>query len=760
MRQHNRARVAVLLATAAMVALGVAFVWLHIASPSDGARIDLNQQPWRANGVAVTVLRDQPDGLRSGDIVVAVDGKSLESWAYALTDPSINRPQWHVGQIVTYTVERGGVTMDVPVTLRPYPLDTIWQQGWSTIIFALVFAFIALYIVLRRPEERAPLALLVAAAGILGATTWSFGLQVSDLVGGVGFWLYKATTSADFLLFYIASLHFTLIFPKRYGFLKRHRRWIWALYLTPFVLDALYLSATYFMSSNVLLWLGNANAGENIMVVLLVVAITATIVWSYRSNRDEETRRKIRWVVFGGLLSGLSGLLLWELPGIVLGYPLINTNALGLLVLPLPLAIAIAILRDHLFDIDTILNRTLVYGGLSGLIAGIYIAIVAVLGALFQARGNLLISLVAAGVVAMLFQPLRVWLQRIVDRLMFGERDNPYAVLSRLGQRLETALAPETVLPTIVATVAHALKLPSAAIAIKDGARFASSVEYGIPVGAPIIFPLVYQSETVGQLRVSPRAPNESFTEADKRLLEDIAHQAGIAVHATRLTADLQQSRARLVTAREEERRRLRRDLHDGIGPTLAGMTLKVGAIRNLLTSDPPVADQFLGELGQEIEAAMADIRQLVYALRPPALDELGLVAALRAHAAQYQLPGIGEGGAGREMKLIVTIDAPSNLPPLPAAIEVAAYRIACEALTNIARHTEARTCHMILAIDNDALRMEISDDGVGLASERRVGVGLVSMRERAEELGGTCAITAITGRGTRIVAVLPLTKE
>ena len=159
---------------------------------------------------------------------------------------------------------------------------------------------------------------------------------MSDLVGGVGFWLYKATTSADFLLFYIASLHFTLIFPKRYGFLKRHRRWIWALYLTPFVLDALYLSATYLMSSNVLLWIGQSNAAENIFVVLLVAAITTTMVWSYRSNRDEETRRKIRWVVFGGLLSGLSGLLLWEIPGIVLGYPLISTNALGLLVLPLP----------------------------------------------------------------------------------------------------------------------------------------------------------------------------------------------------------------------------------------------------------------------------------------------------------------------------------------------------------------------------------------------------------------------------------------
>lgn len=760
MRQPDSARIAVLLAAATMVALGVAFVWLHIASPSDGARIDPNQQPWRSHGVAVTVLRAQSGGLRSGDVVTAIDGQSLESWAYALIDPSAGRPDWRVGQVVTYTVERGGVTMDIPITPGPYPLDGVWQEGWSTIVFAVVFAFITLYIVLRRPREPAALVLFVSASGILAATTWTFGLQISDLTGGVGFWLYKATTSVAFLLFYIAMLHFILIFPKRGAFLARHRWWVWALYLTPFALDAIYLSATYLTAPNILLWLGQANAAENFLVVLLVVAIIAGITWSYWSNRDADTRRKIRWVVFGGLLSGLAGLLFWELPGVILGHPLISTNALGLLALPLPIAVAIAVLHDHLFDIDTILNRTLVYGGLSGLIAGIYILIVGGLSALFQTRGNLLIALVAAGAVAILFQPLRQWLQRIVDRVMFGERDNPYAVLSRLGRRLETALAPETVLPAIVETVAHALKLPSAAIAIKDGEQFVPNVEYGVPIGAPVVFPLVYQSETVGLLRVSPRAPDEPFTEADKHLLEDIAHQAGIAAHATRLTADLQQSRARLVTAREEERRRLRRDLHDGIGPALAGMTLKVGAIRNVLTSDTPMADQLLGKLGQEIETAMTDIRRLVYALRPPALDELGLVAALRAHVMQYQLPGIGEDGLHKESRLSVTIDAPSSLPPLPAAVEVAAYRIACEALANIARHAEARSCHIALTLGLNTLHMEISDDGIGLASERQVGVGLVSMRERAEELGGTCAILSGPGNGTRIVAMLPLAKE
>lgn len=759
MHQRDRARIAVLLATAAMVALGVAFVWLHLASPSDGARLNPNQHTWRSHGVAVTVLRSQPDGLRTGDVVVAVDGTSVESWAQALNNPTAARPHWHVGQVVTYTVERLGVTMDVPVTLGSYPMDAVWQEGWSTIVFALVFALIALYVALRRPRDRAPLVLLVSACGILGATTWTFGLQVSDLIDGIGFWLYKATTSVDFLLFYIAALHFDLVFPKRNAMLASHPWLIGALYLTPFMLDAVYLSATGLTASHVLDWIGSANDVENLIVVALALAIVVTIIWTYRTNRDADTRIKIRWVIFGCLVSVVAGLLLWDLPSNVLGHPLISTNALGLLVLPLPLSIAIAILRHRLFDIDTILNRTLVYGSLSGIVAGIYVVIVGMLGIIFQAQGNLLIALVAAGAVAVLFQPLRLWLQRLVDRLMFGERDNPYAVLSRLGRRLEAVLAPEAVLPTIVETVAHALKLPAVAIALKEDERLTVGVEYGVSAGGQVTWPLVYQSELVGELRVSPRAPNEAFTEADKRLLADIAHQTGIAVHATRLTVDLQRSRARLVTAREEERRRMRRDLHDGIGPTLAGMTLKVGAIRNLLTTDTTTADRMLGELGSEIESAVSDIRRLVYALRPPALDELGLVAALRAHAAHYQPQGNGEEATSGEPKLLVTIEAPQHLLPLPAAVEVAAYRIACEAITNTARHAGARKCHITVATDS-ALYVEICDDGVGLAPERRVGVGLVSMRERAEELGGTCTVTSAAGEGVRILAVLPLAKE
>jgi signal transduction histidine kinase len=414
----------------------------------------------------------------------------------------------------------------------------------------------------------------------------------------------------------------------------------------------------------------------------------------------------------------------------------------------IPLAIGIAILRYRLWDIDIIINRTLVYGALTAIVAGLYVLVVGALGALVQSRGNLLISLIATGLVAALFQPLRDYLQRAVNRLLYGDRDDPYAVLSRLGKRLETALAPDAVLPTIVETVKEALKLPYAAILLRQGEEFRTMAESGRSVGEPVRLPLVYQSETVGRLLLAPRAPGETFSPLEWQLLDDLARQAGIAAHAVRLTADLQHSRERLVTAREEERRRLRRDLHDGLGPQLAALTLKLETARNRLTHDP-LADALLADITERTQAAVADIRRLVYALRPPTLDEFGLVAALREGAAQHGLP--------EENTISITVDAPEHLPPLPAAVEVAAYRIAQEALTNVVRHAAARSCVLRLTLDEPRglLWLEIQDDGCGLPTMRRSGVGLQSMRERAEELGGSCEIESVPGGGTRVRARL-----
>jgi signal transduction histidine kinase len=429
----------------------------------------------------------------------------------------------------------------------------------------------------------------------------------------------------------------------------------------------------------------------------------------------------------------------------------------------LPVCTYIAILRHRLYDIDRLINRTLVYGSLTACVVGIYVLAVGGLGTLFQARGNLAVSLLATGVVAVLFQPLRTRLQHAVNRLMYGERDDPYAVISRLGRRLEATIAPETVLPTIAETIAQALKLPYAAILLKEGGGFRSAAAYGSPTGEPETLPLMYQREEIGRLVIAARAPGEEFSPADRRLLEDLARQAEVAVHAVRLTADLQRSRERLVATREEERRRLRRDLHDGFGPTLASLALGLHAARKLMASNElQGADEVLSRLEQETEGTVADVRRLIYGLRPPALDDLGLIVALR-HQAESQgmssAPTDARSNEHRESELVFRMEAPEELPPLPAAVEVAGYRIIQEALTNVARHAGAKTCCVRLSVDAaaDALQLEVTDDGVGMPEGRHAGVGLSSMRERAVELGGICDVKPIPTGGTRVLARLPL---
>jgi signal transduction histidine kinase len=485
-------------------------------------------------------------------------------------------------------------------------------------------------------------------------------------------------------------------------------------------------------------------------------------VYRYRRVSNRVQRQQTKWVVFGIAM----GLAIFLIVNIVVSATVpvptsageLSTLMVGAVLmygalLLIPLSIGIAMLRHQLFDVDVLINRALVYGALTACVIGLYVLVVGYLGVLFRTNGNLAISLLATGLVALLFQPLHNRLRRDVNRLMYGERDDPYAVLSRLGQRLEATIAPEAVLPTIVQTVKESLKLPYVAIALrhKDALNVAASA--GIPVDDALRLPLVYQNEMVGQLLLALRAPGESFSPDDLRLLEDLAREAGVAVHAVRLntdlqrlTVDLQRSRERLVTAREEERRRLRRELHDGLGPTLASLAQRLDSTRKLVPRDPDAAVALLDDLKAQVKATIADIRQLAYALRPPALDELGLVSAIREHAAPYdQVDG-----------LHISMEAPERLPPLPAAVEVAAYHIALEALTNVARHTKAQSCHIRLSLA-DGLCLEITDDGGGLPKHYHAGVGITAMRERATELGGEFLIEPGSARGTRVSVWLPL---
>jgi signal transduction histidine kinase len=471
-------------------------------------------------------------------------------------------------------------------------------------------------------------------------------------------------------------------------------------------------------------------------------------VYRYRRETDPLRRQQTKWVAWGlsaPLLALLLTLLLdWIIPEQSLYHAI--ENLLSPLVLTLiPLSILFSILRYRLWEIDLLLNRALVYGVLTVAIVAAYILLVGILSMFFHGS-NLWLSVLATGMIALLFQPLRQAMQQLVNRLLYGERDDPATVLARLGQRLEGVMAADAMLPTLVETVAQALKLPYVAVAIQQDDDAEEVVaEHGLRPLQVAEFPLLYQGELLGRLDAAPRAIGETLTAGDRRLLHDIAHQAGPAIHAMLLTADLQRSRARLVTAREEERRRLRRDLHDGLGPQLATLAMQIDAARNLLPSDPGQADQLLQDGKRQMQEALTGIRRLVYDLRPPALDQLGLVSALRDYAA-------GQGATG----LQVSVDAPEPLPPLPAAVEVAAYRIALEALTNVIRHAQAQRCWIRLRV-GDGLHLEIEDDGRGLAPDVRHGVGITAMVERAAELGGVCKVQPGSGGGTLVQAWLPV---
>ena len=495
---------------------------------------------------------------------------------------------------------------------------------------------------------------------------------------------------------------------------------------------------------------------SNGLFFVLLLSLITVQVYRYRRVSTPLQRQQTRWVVYGFTMAmvGFLGVIIpgtffpsFFQPGTIAYF--VGATALPLFLLCIPLSIGIAILRFRLWDIDLIINRTLVYGGLSASIVGMYILVVGYLGALFRTSGNLLIELLATSLVAVLFQPLRVWLQRGVNRLLYGERDEPYAVVTRLSQRLEGTLASEAILPTIVQTVAQALKLPYVAISFQQGDGESIAASYGKPINNPLILALTYQGETVGQLLLAARTPGEAWTSGDRHLLDELARHAGLAVHAVRLTADLQRSRERLVTTREEERRRLRRDLHDGLGSALTSMLFKLDATDELFDRDPGAARALLTEVRAHTQTSIDDIRRLVYNLRPPILDEWGLLATLREHVTQHTLKNMQ-----------VSLDAPESLPKLSAALEVAVYRIVLEALANVIKHARASTCTIHLHLMDETLTIEVQDDGEGLPPDFHAGVGITAMRERAEELGGWCVVEDRAPHGTHVCACFPVRKE
>ncbi|WP_371403442.1 histidine kinase [Kribbella sp. NBC_00662] len=460
---------------------------------------------------------------------------------------------------------------------------------------------------------------------------------------------------------------------------------------------------------------------RNLAAILLAV-VCLTI--RYR-RADEKGRRQLLWLLLASVIA-----ILFVTPwAFVAGTPILVLLAIPLI----PISVAVAIVRYQLLDIRLVISRALTWGLLSLVAIGSYAVLVALLDSLITSQVGR--SAAVTVFVALIIAPVLPRLQQLVDRALYGDRHDPARVASRVGEQLSAGL------PGVVAAIRSALRLPYAALTV-DGAVIAMD---GRP-GEVVAVELSYGGEVVGSLDVGLRSGESGLSSADRNVLALVAVPLAVAVHATRLSAELQTSREKLISAREEERRRLRRDLHDGLGPTLTGIAFSADAAANLITTDTTQAVDLLTRLRADTRTAIGDIRRLVDDLRPPALDELGLVGALRQRADQLSYRADGA-------TIRVAVSA-SGLPTLPAALEVAAYRIATEALTNVVRHSRATSAVLALRCGND-LEIEVTDDGPPNGAWHP-GVGLQAMRERAAELGGKFE-AGPTPRGGRVCARFPL---
>jgi signal transduction histidine kinase len=442
-------------------------------------------------------------------------------------------------------------------------------------------------------------------------------------------------------------------------------------------------------------WLWTVSEARWALAFLLGVVC---LVVRYRHG-TEVVRRQLLWLVAAAALIVVA-VTPWAL---VAGTPLLVLFTLPLL----PAAVATAVLRHQLLDIRLVVARGVSYALLSGLVLAAYAGLVVVLS-----------GVASALLVALLALPLRGRLQTAVDQLLYGERGDPLKVASRVGHSLGAGL-PET-----LEEIRSALRLPYVGV-VRDGQELAAGGE----LAGPSATIALDDAELVVGLRKGER----SLSAADARVLGLLAGPLSTAVHATVLLDQLQVSRERLVVAREDERRRLRRDLHDGLGPLLTGVALSADTASNLAAgSSGDDLQRRLTSIRSDTRSAIDEVRRIVDNLGSPALDELGLVEALRIRADQVHQRADGS-------PLQATVEA-GDVPSLPPAVEQAVYRIATEALTNVVRHSRASRVVVRLGADDRAVHCEVLDDG-GETTSWRPGVGIAGMRERVAQLGGTCEV-------------------
>jgi signal transduction histidine kinase len=739
--------VVVAVLAAAVVVPTLWLVGTQLQGPDDGTLLGPStsfaaSSQWQS-GVVIERVHGSGSTLRVGDMVQAIDGVPL---ADLVGGQATTR---HIGDRIHYQVLRNGHRRSEEVVLAAFPLLRALTANLTVYVLPAVLFVVAGVVFARRPLDRAAqLMLAVAVLLTAGTGAWPLGLRVIDLAGGRGVWPYVGSEICNMVM-WAALLHFALVFPEPASALRK-QPWLTVLiYAFPFTLYGAWLAITFPGTRGELARLEQAISISTVPARVIPPLLIALVVLAYRRTREPEMRQRLRWIVASLVIACSFYMVVGQLPDMAIGHPLLDWGWIQLCFIICPLAIAAAILRYRLFDIELIVNRSLVYAGLTLCLAGIYLCTLVVLTRWFPPRSPL-VALAVGSLVALCFHPLRSRLRQYVTHLIYGARDDPYEVVSRLSQ-LDAVREPRAALGQVTETLARTLRLSFVAVELhRGGTVYEPVARTGQPRGDPTTVALTHGGDVVGRLLLDVGAGREPFGPADRRLLDDVARQVSHLADVVLLNSALQRSRERLVTAREEERRRLHRDLHDGIGPALAAQAMQLEVACFQIRSDLSAAELTIEHATVALKNIVGELRRVVYDLRPSALGR-DLVSAIRVQTGAFAHD------AGPRGRFRVDVDAPDPLQALPAAVEVAAYRIATEAVANAARHSQASHCRVQLSIDQGALLVQVHDDGIGLPADVLPGVGLRSMRERTAELGGCFAARPAIGGGTLVAARLPL---
>lgn len=438
----SRSRLAALLAVVAMLALGIVYSWVRLTTPFDGTLVAGPPPFGLDRGSIVLLPRVQGHPLTIPVRLLAVEGRDMGSWVRALFAINAAQPRWHVGQTLTYTILSHGQRIHVLVTLAPVPVGAFLRASWGTLLFAAAFLVVAVFVYARRPHDRITLPLLLCAAALFPATIGYLGIPATYLTLAPTFWLHMAAAVGAHFVFLAALLHAALLLPRPHPLTQRYPWIIPMVYIAPAVVFLVFLAVTW-PSTDILSWVAGWSAIGLAVFVAYLVLVVATILSSYHLHRDTVTRQQVRWVIFGGVIAAGGTLVLNALSVLVGDQVFLSANSVGVLQTVFPITLAVAILRHRLFDIDVIINRTLVYSTLTGTLALVYFGCVASLQLGFRAltgQTQPLALVLSTLTIAALFQPLRGGIQHVIDRHFYRSKYDATRTIEAFGAQVRDEL--------------------------------------------------------------------------------------------------------------------------------------------------------------------------------------------------------------------------------------------------------------------------------------------------------------------------------